>query len=262
MRRSHNLGVLGEDNHVPVLLWSAAHVAATQNHDLTYLWALPALLGGFLLFLFIIALAETRMTLPYMPAEADAEARMPQYVRQRSAEIRQAGFEHGGMVQHAKVPQNDILGTIWLSPARDILVVSGAGTVLRMPTRQTWLFTPLNDGRVMVTTDQNDEGDPSGLYITRRLKDADFPALLTLHRRRLEGLGLGRVRPFTEPSALEALLALYARRVDQMVRADRARYVDMERSRWKHTWKGGVVVCANFFVQLGGAITQFWRYRQ
>ena len=36
-------------------------------------------------------------------------------------------------------------------------------------------MTPLADGRVLVTTDNNDEGDVSGLYVTKRVLNVAFP---------------------------------------------------------------------------------------
>src|SRR4051812_28321420 len=133
------------------------------------LW-LPLLIPvGFLLLLFIVALAEKRITNPYVIFPRHVWVELPPYVLEMCREIEEAGFTFGGIVAHSKYPSTKILGCVWLSPAREILVLTGSGKVFGMLSKQTWLYTPLSDGTYLVTTDQNDEGDHSKLMRVRRL---------------------------------------------------------------------------------------------
>ena len=146
-----------------------------QNHLSTIIvLSIPA---AFLTLLFIAAMFEKRLTRPYVRLDhVDAAAGfapghqiqydsglpdvsvISEYVQIMSRDIQECSFRFGGVVAHAKTKQNKILATVWMSPDQRILTITGAGTVLGMPSRQTWCYTPLNDGTFLVTTDQNDEG--------------------------------------------------------------------------------------------------------
>jgi hypothetical protein len=162
------------------------------------------------------------------------------------------------MVAHAKYPAAKILGTVWYSPARETAVLTGSGTLSGLPIRQTWLFTPLADGRLLVTTDQNDEGDHSGLLLYRRKLNSGFPGLLNLHQSRIDS-HLQEVRSFAEPTPAEALLALYRRRTDHLISRGRAHWIDPDELYWRYNVFGALRVCGNFFVQLAAALPQSWR---
>ena len=164
---------------------------------------------AFLTLLFVVSLLEHRPTRPYVPVEpkvarspyagpavldysADLPdpSQLPNYVRVMSIGAEAAGFVFGGMVAHVKVPRVRVLATVWFSPSRETLFLSGSGTVLGMPHHQTWLFTPLKDGRILVTTDNFDEGDYSGMYRYKRVLNGTFEELLAAHRAWVE-----RARP-------------------------------------------------------------------
>ncbi len=57
----------------------------------------------------------------------------------------------------------------------------------------------------------------------------------------------------------EALTAMNLRKVANLVHLGRARWIDPEQRHWRHTFGGALCVCASFFKQLSGAMTQFWR---
>ena len=69
----------------------------------------------------------------------------------------------------------------------------------------------------------------------------------------------GQLAAFAEPTPLDALTAVYDRRVARMVDRGLARCLYTDKAEWRHTALGGVVVCLHFFVQLAGAFPQFWR---
>lgn len=217
--------------------------------------SLAALPVGFLLFLFVVALVEKRLTYPFLLVPADRVIQVPNYVQIMSADAAAAGFYWGGTLVHRKYPQIKILGAVWMSPRREIVMLTGSGTVASMASRQTWLYTPLADGRFLVTTDQNDEGDPAGLYLTRRRHNARFPDLLALHYRRVQER-YAEVRSFAEAHPFEALTGVYDDRVERLIERGRAKWTDPGREYWRHTVSGAVLVVLGFFPQLVGALTQ------
>jgi hypothetical protein len=232
-------------------------------------WPVTALLG-FLALLFIVSVWERRLTRPYKTSKGDAKddpeflsvpSCLPEYVRIMSDALYTLGFNFDQLLVHAKTPMVRITATVWFSPARDILVLSGAGTVLKMPSWQTWLFSPLQDGRTLVTTDNNDEGDHSGMYVVKRIIGGDVPKLLTAHRARLEGFG-AQATVFVNSSAAEALSGIYQQRVDRMIKKGIVRYVDADGVYWRYNVWGGLRMCIGFFVQTAQTLPQFWRVKR
>lgn len=213
------------------------------------------LIGGFLLLLFTVALIEKRLAEPYLAATEDTA--LPPYVVSCGQELHRRGFEYGGILQHAKMA---IKATTWFSPDRTILALTGAGKVGPIPTQQTWLFTPLSDGRLLVTTDRNDEGDISGLHLIRRRLNSPFPELLHFHEQRI-AKEPDQICSFPEASPLDAVLAVYSERTARLIELGRARYLDDGQQRWRYTAKGGLHVCTAFFGQLFDAFRQFQSWR-
>ena len=228
---------------------------------------------GFFTLLFLAGYYERRLTQPYIrlanaaiPAPAGQltydgglpdPSQISEYVEIMSADIQAAGFQYGGMVAHAKTKQNKIIATVWMSPDRRIVVISGAGTVIGMPTRQTWCYTPLDDGTFLVTTDQNDEGDPSGVYRYRRSLNVRFADLIERHLKRVNAAA--NVQAFAETDPLEAVFGIGRRRVQTLMDRGLARWRDPTGAWWSYSARGACYVCAGFYAQAFGALTQFWR---
>ena len=82
---------------------------------------------GFLSLLFIVALAEKRLVVPYQFVPPERQVPLPPYVQVMATDIAAAGFHFGGVTVHRKYPFVKILGTVWLSPTRETLVYSGSG---------------------------------------------------------------------------------------------------------------------------------------
>ena len=121
--------------------------------DLSPWWVL-ALPAGFLVLLFAAAVLETRRSRPYFPLEnrpgprpgdrmlgyrADLPdpGQISDYVATMSRDVQAAGLAYGGMLAHAKAPRINTLATVWMAPTRDLLVLTGSGTVFTMPAYQT-----------------------------------------------------------------------------------------------------------------------------
>jgi hypothetical protein len=234
---------------------------------------------AFLLLLFTVALIERRHTRPFVPArraggKPPGGARKPTldysddtpdpsqispYVAVMARDLAAAGFESGGLIAQVR-KRIRILGAVYWSPQRDILVAIGSGTVLNMPAYQTRLLTRLRDGRLLVTTDNNDEGDPSGIYRFKRVLNAEMHRLLEVHRERMARQAK-EIVPFSEPTAQDALAGVYQRRASKMVERGIATWIDAGGTMWRYTPLGALLVCRDFFRQLGGGLMQFWRVK-
>ena len=242
---------------------------------LLWLALLPA---GFLILLFVVSVMERRLVRPFVPARrrdvragTRAGAPLPlnygddtpdpsqvsPYVALMSGRLAAAGFEFGGIFAHAK-PRIRVLAALWWSSQRDVLALTGSGTVWNIPSHQSWLFTPLRDGRLLVTTDNNDEGDLSGLYVMRRVLNVPMDEMLAAHRRRLARVA-GETAVFSEASPADALAAISDRRLERLIARHLARYADEGQTVWHYTGWGGFLGCLDFFRQFFGALPQFWR---
>jgi hypothetical protein len=219
---------------------------------------IPAIFFGFLALQFIIALRETRLVSPYILLDDEQAPPLPLYVAENGKVLAVWDFVYGGTLSHAK-PSMKIIATVWMAADREIVVLTGAGTVARIPTAQTWLYTPLRNGRLLVTTDRNDEGDPSGLALCKHRMKADLPTLLDYHRTRLAEAG-ENVDFFPEDTPLEALHGLHARRTAALLDQGLAHWIDFEQRAWRYTWKGALRVCLGTCRQLFESLTQFWKY--
>jgi hypothetical protein len=238
-----------------------------------------AVVGGFLLLLFFASLLELRYTEPYVRVRVAGEpddvsnrvlpyydntpdpSSLPEYVRMMSDDAYRAGFLFDRLVSHAKAPKVNIVATVWYSPGRDTVLITGAGSVFGMPSFQTWMFTPLKDGRLLVTTDNNDEGDRSGLFRMKRVIRCPFPQVLAAHQSRLDACA-AQTDTFTEATPLEALSAIYRRRVDRMAARGIARYTNPDGLCWRYTVRGAVLNCLGFFTQLFQTFSQAHRVQR
>ena len=238
---------------------------------------------GFHALLFFASLLERRWTFPYIPllpavrkiqsdpisqtgdgqpmstqpiegnAAMDVVA-LPHYVLLMSDDAFLAGFAFDGVIVHAK-PAIKITATTWMSVDRSTIIMSGAGTSFNMPSFQTWIFTPLTDGRYLVTTDNNDEGDRSGLYIKTRVIRQRFDKLLLAHHQSVNRYE-AQVSTFQEPSVLDAYHNILSCRVDRMVQKKLARYRDRDKQYWSYSIWGSIRNCLGFFVQLAQTLPQ------
>jgi hypothetical protein len=219
---------------------------------------IPGIFLGFLFLQFIVALREKHMAEPYAFADEGEHSRLSSYVARNNQAIATSGFEYGGLVAHTK-PAARILASLWMSPRRDILVITGGGTLSRIPIAQTWLYSPLRSGRILITSDKNDEGDPSGLGIMKhRLRDS-FEKLLAYHEKRLVRAG-DDVDCFQEETILESLHALHAQRTARLIETGRARWADDEQLAWRYTWRGAIRVSWGMVMQLLEALPQAWKF--
>jgi hypothetical protein len=207
---------------------------------------------GFLILLFVVACWEKRSARPYLPAEGSFEAANDPYLSKMSAAMLEAGFLPAGLgKQLSKLVQVNI--AFWVSPDSLSVAITGAGKVAGNVVRQTWLYSQLPDGRYVVTTDANDAGDVSGLFLTGRYVATSFAKLYAYHQRRLEKFP--ELISWPEDASLETINDVLQRRAERMIELGRAVWADAERQRWHMTPLGAMHTIGQFFKQFFAAVT-------
>jgi hypothetical protein len=207
-----------------------------------------ALLLSAIFLLPVLAYAlERRLVWPYGEIGEDdpgAPAAMAYHVLVAD-HAKALGFAGAGAYRDLKGRLYRVRYEFWLSPERDVLAMVGAGTVARIPVAATWLFTPLADGRAVVSVDQQSGMEPApgdpwdwGLRMLTEL-----PELLDWHRERVAAQ-FTRVEPFEAagPRALATMARLRSGRIATFARRGIARYRDAAETSWSYTATGAVRV--------------------
>jgi hypothetical protein len=236
----------------------------TAHHETLEIVLAVVLPAGFFLLLALVCYFEKRLFSPYveLPPDGNPAAAPPldlisPYVEHMSDGAMNAGFEFGSLVAHRKYPSVQITGAVWLSRDRLILLYTGSGTVMNMPSKQTWLITRLRDDTWLVTTDQNDEGDPTGRERIKRVLNAKSDKLLSVHRKRVAANPMAA--PFPPGRPFELLKRRTEEKYHRMIRDGIARPRDPEGQYWSYSAITSAGSLFRFLKQLGGAAMQIWR---
>jgi hypothetical protein len=80
---------------------------------------------------------------------------------------------------------------LWVSPTRQILAVVGWGKSAAITEEKTILYTALDDGRFLVTSDKPTGAETPGLYENLYVLGADFDSLVRRHEARIYQSGRG-----------------------------------------------------------------------
>lgn len=162
------------------------------------------------------------------------------------------GFRHVGCFADGKSRAYRVRYDFWVSPESDLLAVAGAGTVLGIPVQAVVVYTPLTDGRVVVSTDQQTamEAAPDDTWLWALRPGFSFEDLIDWHRSRVAVESVGIV-PFDggPDDVLDRLATLRADRVAHFVDRGLARYRDPEQQSWSYTATGAVRVATRLYVK-------------
>lgn len=213
--------------------------------EMTLLTGFIVIVGGLFAFFFVAivlsALLEKRLIASFVRVN---EAELPEsssYEEKMSQAARELGFKPFGPYAHAKGGTYKMYCRIWVSPDRQVLAVVGWGTIARLPSNRTRLLSLLEDGRYLVTSDQFDECDLSGLSVQGILLKADFPALVEKQRQRIAESGL-RAVPFTSADPLRDYEVHTARRAEALEERGLAYFLDPARTVWRYNVRGALAM--------------------
>lgn len=195
-----------------------------------------ALVGVFAILIFVAALLEKRQADPWRRVPDGAEVRHSPYVLSHEDQLSTAGFTKAGDVYHSGLPKVKVLGSVWMSPDRRILVLTAGGTVYGQKDARTVLRTPLSDGRYLATTDGNHHDDEVSRDVSRLKIKGKTSALLGVHRRLIERHA-PLVRRWVGDDPVENLLQHERDCSERLVAMGRARWADAEQTCWRGTWR-------------------------
>ncbi len=205
---------------------------------------------GWMLVLFCIGIFEKHPVIQYVdtvPADQwPSEGYLATHIEQAPA----LGFTAEQVYQHYK---HNIRALLVINHDRTILMLSGEGDVMKIPAKQTWLYTRMTDGTIMLSADQADEGDQSGIIVKQIFMDCDLPTLVEHHQHWIAQSGK-TPEPFVEMESADIYNAMNMERGEAMVARGRARWVDNRQEHWTMTARGALGVCVNFWTQLAEAV--------
>ncbi len=104
--------------------------------------------------------------------------------------------------------------------------------------RSVSLYSQLDGGRYLQTTDMTGENDLSGLTDLQIWPQLSFAKLVDRHFARLQHLGCSPA-PFSD-SPMRDVLTIRLRRAEKLVEQGDARFVDDDRMVWTFTLKGAL----------------------
>ena len=111
-------------------------------------------IAGVIACLVVVARFEKRMVWPYgntqeHPQFSDDSGYGTRWV----ADALEGGFSCFGWAPDLKGPRYKISYALLVSPQRDCFVIIGVGSILNMRLQGTWIYTPVTDGRMFCSTD-------------------------------------------------------------------------------------------------------------
>jgi hypothetical protein len=172
----------------------------------------------------------------FNPYEAPG-ASTPGYVEARCLRAEELGFVCHGRFKHFKGGIYQARYALWESPTRDILAVVIWGTTVKINLDKTILYTPIDGGRFLVTSDKITGVQAPWIFEDELFLGADFDRLVEEHCRRLREAG-GPARPFSGPDGLADYRAIRTRLIQSFVDRGEAYYLGPDRDVVRSTLKG------------------------
>lgn len=204
---------------------------------------IAVLVGGFLLFAWIVGMVER---LPVRPFVATPLIQPQSYTFAMAHEAAALGFGWLGAGEHVKNRTGKAV--LMLSPDFSTLAVIGQGTVAKVPMKKTILYSRFPDGSVMMSVDQFGTAELDPLTTRHIALDAKFTDLWTSHTKELALRS--PVVPFTMSDSWHTIDEINTQRTQRMVDAGLARWADREHAFFRYTPRGSyLAIVANTYRQ-------------
>lgn len=218
------------------------------------------LMFGLKLFTFFVSLSEVR-PIHYIrdaPADDPERARLkpegvalaaqieenpyagpvaPDYVSEQHRSAHALRLRQLGLFADAKPKRYEVHVSAWLTPDSRTLVAIAWGTVFRIRSRKTYLFTRVEGGPIVLTCDQHPGVDTPGYYDIGVVLKAPLDFLLKRHGERVAATGK-TVIPFDPARVTEEYKQILVGRHEYLVERGEERYVDPEHTLVRSTLKG------------------------
>jgi hypothetical protein len=148
-------------------------------------------------------------------------------------------FSPPRLFKHIKGGTYKTYSALMVSPTEQILSVVRWGTLAKMRTDATLLYSALDDGTYLITSDRITGVRSPGIFHDLVYLDADFSRLVERHEERM--LASGRnVKILSGSDPLAELEAIYADRARFLIEQGDAYWADPEQTAFRSTFKGAV----------------------
>ena len=216
----------------------------------------------FLLLTFFVALREKHKKRVYVRVDESEALPTNAYMDITNAMAKQHSFQYEGACRAGNTAIYKIRYDSWVSPDRQVFAVVGAGSMVGIPFKATWLTSKFVDGRVFVTVDYSGamSSDLSGMTESKLVANADFSEMLAKHRARLEA-EMTPVEAYSEHDPLGEHIELIAQRAERMARAGYIYYLDDREDEWRYTFWGAIVRVTDSYRRIFGQIVRNYSRR-
>jgi hypothetical protein len=143
------------------------------------------------------------------------------------------------LYKHAKGGIYKTHNVLTLSPTRQTLAVVVWGTTGSIRNEVTSLYSALDDGRYLITSDRSIGSRTPGLYDDQVYFGATFEQLIRRHEERLHVSG-NKIKRLSEEKPLEEYEAILRRRAQLLVERGEAYWADPEQTTFRSTLKGAL----------------------
>lgn len=198
------------------------------------------LMAGLGVLVVLINLWEKHPVRPFDPSAPGDEPPATEYTDRTGDAAEDAGYEYAGATADNCGRLYGLGFDFWRSADRTVFVVVASGKMAKFTFNGTFLYSPLPDGRYLVTTDNVAGADLSGLTDCERRPGMGFDRLLKLHlKRQRQSCGDDPPRFRTDhPGA--AFVAMREEEAERVVARGLASYTDADRTAYRYNLRGAV----------------------
>jgi hypothetical protein len=177
------------------------------------------------------------------PYSAHGKSPYPESRIQAAARL---GFSAPGLFKHASGGIYKTYNVLTVSPSRQILALIRWGTTAKIRNELTSLYSLLDDGRYLITSDRPTGSRTPGFNDDHVFLGADFDQLVGRHEHRLRASGqdIGHLSPENLLAEYEAILE---RRARFLVENGDAYWAEPDQTAFRSTLKGALKTYALTF---------------
>jgi hypothetical protein len=217
---------------------------------------IPVLL---IVFLTVLARLEKRMVWPYgnfqnQPQFTDDSGYGARWVEGALKE----GFQFIGWTPDIKGPIYKVNYAFLVSPKHDHLVIIGVGSILKMKLRGTWIYTLMDNDKLLYSTDNQScvHVDVSHKWRTHLMLTNTFAGLLRSHEDLVQRLGVVP-RSFNAGREVEDFKRLREEHYQLMAKSGFIAFMDSSATHWHYTYYGALKwAILNYVIGLMRGITK------
>lgn len=200
------------------------------------------LIAAFFLLVFgsllVVGLLEKQRVCDFAAVPPETLPPASPYFQAMNDAARQLGYQPGEIVGQARNSRTyRCCLAFWLSPDLKSFLCIAGGKLAMVDHKRTQLISKLENGRILVTTDECGMEDFSGTRDLELLLNANLPELHALHQQRLAAAG-SPATAFASINLLGQYEALNELRVKALIDRGFARFADAQCNAYRFTLKG------------------------